>query len=137
MLKIYNNLSNKKETFTPIEANKIRMYVCGMTVYDHCHLGHARVMVAFDVVFRYLKASGYDVTYIRNITLSKTESSYCFTFDNAEQNVGGTKRKTTVSPIIFNPDAELQILELQITAQPNAFKQYKIIELSYRVLEFH
>ena len=68
MLTIYNSLTNKKETFTPIEANKIRMYVCGMTVYDHCHLGHARVMVAFDVVFRYLKASGYDVTYIRNIT---------------------------------------------------------------------
>ncbi len=68
MLKIYNSLTNKKETFTPIDANKVRMYVCGMTVYDHCHLGHARVMVAFDVVFRYLKASGYDVTYIRNIT---------------------------------------------------------------------
>jgi len=68
MLKIYNSLSNKKEIFTPIEANKVRMYVCGMTVYDYCHLGHARVMVAFDVVFRYLKASGYDVTYIRNIT---------------------------------------------------------------------
>ncbi len=68
MLQIYNSLTNQKETFTPIEANKVRMYVCGMTVYDHCHLGHARVMVAFDVVFRYLKASGYDVTYIRNIT---------------------------------------------------------------------
>lgn len=68
MLKIYNSLSNKKETFTPIEANKVRIYVCGMTVYDYCHLGHARVMVAFDVVFRYLKANGYDVTYIRNIT---------------------------------------------------------------------
>ena len=68
MLKIYNSLSNKKETFTPITPNKIRMYVCGMTVYDYCHLGHARVMVAFDVVFRYLRASGYDVTYIRNIT---------------------------------------------------------------------
>ena len=68
MLKIYNSLSNQKEEFIPIEANKIRLYVCGMTVYDHCHLGHARVMVAFDVVFRYLKSSGYDVTYVRNIT---------------------------------------------------------------------
>jgi len=68
MLKIYNSLTNKKETFTPIEANKIRLYVCGMTVYDYCHLGHARVMVAFDVVFRYLKSRGYDVTYVRNIT---------------------------------------------------------------------
>jgi len=68
MLKIYNSLSNKKEVFTPIDEKKISLYVCGMTVYDYCHLGHARVLVAFDVVFRYLKASGYDVTYVRNIT---------------------------------------------------------------------
>ena len=68
MLKIYNSLTNTKEEFIPITPNKVRMYVCGMTVYDYCHLGHARVMVAFDVVYRYLKASAYDVTYIRNIT---------------------------------------------------------------------
>ncbi|WP_299874347.1 cysteine--tRNA ligase [uncultured Cocleimonas sp.] len=68
MLKIYNSLSNQKEVFTPITENKIKMYVCGMTVYDYCHLGHARVMVAFDVVYRYLLAKGYDVTYVRNIT---------------------------------------------------------------------
>ncbi len=68
MLNIYNSLSNQKEKFIPIFENKINMYVCGMTVYDYCHLGHARVMVAFDVVYRYLKLSGYDVTYVRNIT---------------------------------------------------------------------
>lgn len=68
MLQIYNSLHNRKEVFTPIEANKVRMYVCGMTVYDYCHLGHARVLVVFDMVYRYLQASGYDVTYIRNIT---------------------------------------------------------------------
>ena len=68
MLKIYNDLTNQKETFQPLETGKVRMYVCGMTVYDLCHLGHARVMVVFDVVFRYLQALGYDVTYIRNIT---------------------------------------------------------------------
>ncbi len=68
MLKIYNSLSNQKEVFTPITENKINMYVCGMTVYDYCHLGHARVMVVFDVVYRYLIAKGYDVTYVRNIT---------------------------------------------------------------------
>ena len=68
MLKIYNSLTNQKEIFTPIDEGKIRMYVCGMTVYDYCHLGHARVMVAFDVVYRYLKSIGYDVTYVRNIT---------------------------------------------------------------------
>jgi cysteinyl-tRNA synthetase len=68
MLKIYNSLSRSKQAFTPIEANKVRMYVCGMTVYDFCHLGHARVMVVFDMVSRWFRASGYDVTYVRNIT---------------------------------------------------------------------
>jgi cysteinyl-tRNA synthetase len=68
MLKIYNSLKREKQIFKPIEPNKVRMYVCGMTVYDYCHLGHARVMVVFDMAYRWLKASGYDVTYVRNIT---------------------------------------------------------------------
>jgi cysteinyl-tRNA synthetase len=68
MLKIHNSLSRAKETFTPISPPKVGMYVCGMTVYDYCHLGHARVMVVFDVVKRWLSASGYNVTYVRNIT---------------------------------------------------------------------
>jgi cysteinyl-tRNA synthetase len=68
MLRIHNDLSGKKEEFVPIEPGKVRMYVCGMTVYDLCHLGHARVMVVFDVVYRFLKALGYEVIYIRNIT---------------------------------------------------------------------
>jgi cysteinyl-tRNA synthetase len=67
-LRIYNTLSRSKQVFTPIEPNKIRLYVCGMTVYDYCHLGHARVLVAFDVITRYLRAVGYDVDYVRNIT---------------------------------------------------------------------
>lgn len=68
MIRIYNTLTQQKENFTPIEPGKVRMYVCGMTVYDYCHLGHARVLVAFDVVTRYLRDRGYDVTYVRNIT---------------------------------------------------------------------
>ena len=68
MLKIYNTLAREKQVFTPIIAGKVSMYVCGMTVYDYCHLGHARVMVAFDMVNRWLCASGYTVTYVRNIT---------------------------------------------------------------------
>ena len=68
MLKIYNSLSRDKQTFTPIEPGKIRMYVCGMTVYDYCHLGHARVMVVFDMISRWFRASDYAVTYVRNIT---------------------------------------------------------------------
>jgi cysteinyl-tRNA synthetase len=68
MVKIYNTLSRQKEVLTPLTPGKVGMYVCGMTVYDYCHLGHARVMVAFDVVARHLRASGYDLTYVRNIT---------------------------------------------------------------------
>ncbi|MFT6915862.1 MAG: cysteinyl-tRNA synthetase [Motiliproteus sp.] len=67
-LQIYNTLTGQKELFTPIEPGKVRMYVCGMTVYDFCHLGHARVLVAFDVITRYLRSSGYAVHYVRNIT---------------------------------------------------------------------
>ena len=68
MLKIHNSQTRQKEIFTPIEPGKVKMYVCGMTVYDLCHLGHARVLVVFDTVTRYLRYSGYDVTYVRNIT---------------------------------------------------------------------
>ncbi len=67
-LKIYNTLARDKQPFTPIQPGRVRMYVCGMTVYDYCHLGHARVMVVFDMVQRWLRASGYEVTYVRNIT---------------------------------------------------------------------
>ena len=68
MLKIYNSITRQKQDFQPIEANTVRMYVCGMTVYDFCHLGHARVMVVFDMVARWFRASDYKVTYVRNIT---------------------------------------------------------------------
>lgn len=68
MLKLYNTLTRQKEEFHPIEPGKVRMYVCGMTVYDLCHIGHARMLAAFDVIYRWLGASGYDVTYVRNIT---------------------------------------------------------------------
>ncbi len=68
MLQIHNSQSRKKEVFKPIEPGKITMYVCGMTVYDLCHLGHARVLVVFDAVTRYLRYCGYEVKYVRNIT---------------------------------------------------------------------
>ena len=68
MLKIYNSLSRAEELFVPIDPPRVRMYVCGMTVYDYCHLGHARVMIVFDVIQRWLRASGYQLTYARNIT---------------------------------------------------------------------
>ena len=68
MLKIYNTLTQEKDVFTPLHAKKVGIYVCGMTVYDLCHIGHARVLVAFDVVVRYLQNQGYAVNYVRNIT---------------------------------------------------------------------
>jgi cysteinyl-tRNA synthetase len=68
MLKIYNTITRKKETFQPINPPKIGMYVCGMTVYDFCHIGNGRVFVFFDVVAKYLRSMGYDLTYVRNIT---------------------------------------------------------------------
>jgi cysteinyl-tRNA synthetase len=67
-LSIFNTLSRSTEVFVPIEAKRVRMYVCGMTLYDLCHMGHARFLMAFDVVYRWLLASGFDVTYVRNIT---------------------------------------------------------------------
>src|SRR5215207_1513645 len=67
-LRIYNTLSRETEDFQPIEPNHVRMYVCGMTIYDLCHVGHARFLLAFDMVFRWLQTLGYRVDYVRNIT---------------------------------------------------------------------
>lgn len=68
MTTIYNTLTRQKEPFAPIDPENVRMYVCGMTVYDYCHLGHARVMVVFDMIARWLRECGYPLTYVRNIT---------------------------------------------------------------------
>ncbi|MEQ8953920.1 MAG: class I tRNA ligase family protein, partial [Gammaproteobacteria bacterium] len=67
-MQIYNSLTRKKEKFSPMQEGKVGIYVCGITTYDYCHLGHARMLVAFDVIVRYLRERGYDVTYVRNIT---------------------------------------------------------------------
>ena len=68
MLKIYNTLTNQKEVFKPINPNNIGIYVCGMTVYDYCHMGHARVLVMFDVITRHMRRNFPEVKYVRNIT---------------------------------------------------------------------
>src|SRR3990167_9440585 len=68
MLHIYNSLTRTKELFKPLIPGKVGLYTCGITVYDHCHLGHARTMVLFDVVVRYLRSLNFQVTYVRNIT---------------------------------------------------------------------
>src|SRR6186713_3067534 len=68
MLRVYNSLARDIQEFVPMRPGEVRMYVCGMTVYDYCHIGHARMLTAFDVVQRWLRARGYRVTYVRNIT---------------------------------------------------------------------
>ena len=68
MIVVYDTMTQRKQELKPIEPGKLRIYVCGITVYDYCHLGHARMLVAFDLVVRYLRARGFDVTYVRNIT---------------------------------------------------------------------
>jgi cysteinyl-tRNA synthetase len=67
-LRIFNTLTRQTEVFVPIEPNHVRMYVCGITIYDYCHVGHARMMVAFDLIYGWLRAMGYRVTYVRNVT---------------------------------------------------------------------
>lgn len=68
MIQVFNTLTQQKEIFEPLQAGKVRMYVCGITVYDYCHLGHARMLLAFDVITRWLRRRGYELTYVRNIT---------------------------------------------------------------------
>ena len=68
MLQIYNTLTRQKEAFNPLQSGKVGMYVCGVTIYDHCHIGHARTYVSFDVMNRYFRYLGYEVKYVRNIT---------------------------------------------------------------------
>jgi cysteinyl-tRNA synthetase len=68
MIRIFNTFTSKKENFKPITENHVKMYVCGMTVYDDCHVGHARVLIVFDLIYRWFLNSGFDVQYVRNIT---------------------------------------------------------------------
>ena len=121
MLEIYNSLTNKKETFKPIVEGEVKLYVCGMTVYDFCHLGHARVLVAFDVVYRFLKARGYDVTYVRNIT-DIDDKIIARANENSEEFLALTERFTEamhederalgVLPPTFEPKATDNIPEI-------------------------
>ncbi|MBU7023827.1 MAG: cysteine--tRNA ligase, partial [Theionarchaea archaeon] len=92
-LTLYNTLTNQKEEFIPLEKNKVRMYVCGPTVYDTCHIGHARCYVAFDVIRRYLEYCGHEVTFVENFTdvddkiIKKSHETGEDPFDIAERNI--------------------------------------------------
>jgi cysteinyl-tRNA synthetase len=93
-LKFYNSLSSKKEEFQPLHAGKVGMYVCGVTVYDRCHIGHARSLVVFDTLYRYLLHKGFEVTYVRNFTdvddkiIRRANERNISTRELAEENIG-------------------------------------------------
>ncbi len=111
MLKIYNTLTRTKQEFTPIQSGKVNMYVCGMTVYDFCHLGHARVMVVFDMVSRWFRASDYEVTYVRNITdiddkIIKRANENSETIDVLTQRFINAMDEDSTKLGIIRPDAE-------------------------------
>ena len=116
MLQIYNTLSRKKEVFKPIIDGEVSMYVCGMTVYDLCHVGHARVLVAFDVVTRYLRAKGYKVTYVRNITdvddkIIKRASDNGELFTDLTERMIGEMHKDSGALGVLPPDREPKATE--------------------------
>jgi len=110
-LKIYNTLSAQKELFTPINENEVKMYVCGMTVYDYCHIGHARVLVSFDVITRYLRHLNYDVHYIRNIT-DVDDKIFARAAENNESYEALTERfiaamhEDEAALMVYSPDEE-------------------------------
>lgn len=111
MFQLYNTLSKSKQPFTPIEAGKIRMYVCGVTVYDLCHIGHARVMVSFDVITRYLRARGWEVEYVRNITdvddkILKRAAENGETPDQLTQRMIAAMHEDEASLSVLRPDQE-------------------------------
>ncbi|MBI3231097.1 MAG: cysteine--tRNA ligase [Burkholderiales bacterium] len=113
-LKIYNTLTREKQTFVPLIPGKASMYVCGMTIYDYCHVGHARMAMAFDVVHRWLLASGYEVTYARNIT-DVDDKIIRRALENGETISGLTKR---FSDMMDEDLTALGILPVQL--QPRA-----------------
>jgi cysteinyl-tRNA synthetase len=114
MIKIFNTLTSKKENFKPITEKHVKMYVCGMTVYDDCHVGHARVLIVFDLIYRWFLNSGYDVTYVRNITdiddkiIKKSNDEGCHFKELTERYIESMQEDSKVLNIIpptFQPKA--------------------------------
>ena len=111
MLKIFNTLTREKEEFKPINPNQVGMYVCGVTIYDHCHIGHGRTFVAFDVVARYLRYLGYDLTYARNITdvddkIIKRAAETCVSCDDLTERLIGDMHADFDALAMQRPDIE-------------------------------
>ncbi|MDD1783091.1 cysteine--tRNA ligase [Enterovibrio sp. ZSDZ35] len=111
MLKIYNSLTKQKEEFKPIQPGKVGMYVCGVTIYDLCHIGHGRTFVSFDVVSRYLRYSGYDLKFVRNITdiddkIIKRANEYGETCDSLTERLIGEMHADFDALNMKRPDVE-------------------------------
>ena len=116
MITLFNSLTNKKEIFNPIVPKKVKMYVCGMTVYDFCHLGHARVLIVFDLINRWFKESGYEVTYVRNITdiddkIIQRAKEKNISIEDLTQNYIDEMNKDATSLGVINPDIEPRATE--------------------------
>ena len=114
MIRIFNTFTSKKENFKPITENHVKMYVCGMTVYDDCHVGHARVLIVFDLIYRWFLNSGYDVQYVRNITdiddkiINKSNEQGCKYNELTENYIDSMhedSRALNVLPPTFQPKA--------------------------------
>ncbi|MGL5948484.1 MAG: cysteine--tRNA ligase [Aeromonas sp.] len=111
MLKIYNTLTRQKDEFKPITPGKVGMYVCGVTIYDHCHIGHGRTFVAFDVVARYLRYAGYELTYVRNITdvddkIIKRAAELAISCDGLTERLIGEMHQDFDALAMLRPDIE-------------------------------
>lgn len=125
---IYNSFTKRKEKFTPLVPNKVNMYVCGMTVYDYCHLGHGRVLVGFDMVARYLRYKGYEVNYVRNITDIDDK------IINRANEKGETYQQLTAYFIQAMHEDSEALNVLPVTQEPRATDYiHKIIELIKRL----
>lgn len=149
MLQIYNSLTRQKEQFKPIKQGHVGLYVCGMTVYDFCHIGHARVLVSFDIVTRYLRHLGYEVTYVRNIT-DVDDKIIHRAQDNQEPYTELTQRfiqamhedlsKLGISPPTFEPRATDYIASMVTLIQSLIDKGFAYIanngDVHYRVRQF-
>ena len=130
MLKLFNTLTRTKEKFKPMQEGKVNIYVCGMTVYDHCHLGHARSMVCFDVITRFLRSCNYEVKYVRNITDIDDK------IINRANELGQSINELTEKYIAHLHDDERKLQNLSPDSEPRATENIEnIVNLISKLIE--
>ncbi len=133
MLQVFNTLTQQKEVFEPLEAGKVRMYVCGITVYDYCHLGHTRMLLAFDVIARWLRQRGFELTYVRNITdiddkilrrAAELNEEFSVLTERFIKELHGDERKLGIAPPDVEPRATQYIDQIVAMTQTLIDKGY-------------